>query len=72
MNKHRLLRKSKKIQGRGFFSDVVGPVLKDKALALLREQLPGMLEEKAKTFVHDKLNGILSMKKKSGGGLKFI
>lgn len=59
MNKHRRLRKSKKIQGRGFFSDI----LKDNS---------SPLQDKAKAFVTDKLNEILSKKKKNGAGLKFL
>lgn len=57
MNKHRLQRKSKKIQGRGFFSDT----------RALHDQL-----DKAGTFVHDKLNEIFSKKKRHGAGLKFL
>lgn len=63
MNKHRLQRKSKKIQGKGFFLDAVGP-----AFTVLRDAL----ESKSKAFVQDKLNEILSMKIKRGAGLKFL
>ena len=79
MNKHRLQRKSKKIQGRGFFSNIVsavGSILKDKAPTFLRDQLnkvpSAALEGKAKQFVHDKLNEIFSKKKKHGAELKFL
>lgn len=61
MNKHRLQRKSKKIHGRGFFSD---------AITFLRA--PGAIGDKARTFVRDKLDEILSKKKKHGAGLKFL
>ena len=69
MNKHRFHRKSKKMQGRGFFSDAAEP-----ALTFLRDQLnkADALPDKAKTFVHDKLNEIFSKKKKHGAGLKFL
>lgn len=63
MNKHRLQRKSKKIQGRG--SDV----LKDKAF--LYDKLK-KIDGSSLAFVHDKLNEILSKKKKHGAGLKFL
>lgn len=56
MNKHRRTRRSKKIQGRGVFSDVTSSLLQDKA----------------KAFVTEKLNEILSRKKKNGAGLKFL
>lgn len=71
MNQHRLRRKSKKIQGRGFFSDAVGPFLKDQVLNFL-QQKKGILEDKAKNFVHSKLEEIFSKKKKHGAGLKFL
>lgn len=62
MNKHRLQRKSKRMQGRGLFSDT-----RERALDALHDQL-----DKAGTFLHDKLNEIFSKKKKHGAGLKFL
>lgn len=56
MNKQRLYRKSKKIQGRGFFSDFISPIVEDKS----------------KEFVREKLNEIFSKNKKHGTGLKFF
>lgn len=55
MNKHRLFRKSKKIQGRGFFP-----------APALNHLMPLVLGG-----VKDKLEEILSKKKKYGAGLKF-
>lgn len=61
MNKHRLYRKSRKLYGRGFFSDLIS--------SIGREAKP-IIEEKSKEFVRNKLNEILS--KKKGAGLKIF
>lgn len=44
MNKHRLYRRSKKIQGRGFFSDIVKevkPILRDKLNEIFSKKKKG-------------------------------
>ncbi|GFV34665.1 uncharacterized protein TNCV_1449691 [Trichonephila clavipes] len=56
MNKHRLQRKSKKIQGRGFFFNVisaVGPALKEKALSFLHDQLNSSVLEDNTDYHYD-------------------
>lgn len=57
MNNHRLYGKSKKIQGRGFFSDLIKIVKQP-------------IVDESKTLVRDKLNEIFS--KKKGAGLKIF
>lgn len=62
MNNHRLYRKSKKIVGKGIFTDI---------LTNIGKEVKPVLEDKAKDFIREKLNQILS-KKKSGAGLKIF
>lgn len=62
MNQHRLYRNSKKIQGRGFFSD-----LGYKLLDVAKKEV----EDQAQQLVKSKLQSILNKKLKKGSGLKF-
>jgi DNA polymerase III delta prime subunit len=63
MNKHRLYRKSKKVQGRGFFMDLGKKIMNDTLLAS---------ESKTKEFIKNKLDAILSKEIKRGKGLKIF